>query len=96
MKRPRKSPAGQPRGIAPEVSAAARDKLQQDYIALVNAPIPEDSKAYAARLAAAKELLDHLARLRDLEGEGQASEAEPTPAEVLRISRAAMADENKT
>ena len=96
MKRPRKATSTQPRGIAPEVSAAARDKLQQDYIALVNAPIPDDAKAYATRLAAAKELLDHLARLRDLEGEARAAETGPTTAEVLSGFRGVMAKENKT
>jgi len=96
MKRPRKTTSTQPRGIAPEVSAAARAKLQQDYMALVNAPVPEDSKAYATRLAAAKELLEHLAKLRDLDGDFQLSEAGPSTEEVLANVRAAIADENKT
>lgn len=78
--------------LSPAVYAMAQARLEQDYAALVTGTATEDPRLLAARIAAAGELLAHLAQLATLAG----TEAGDEPANndaVLAAARAGMADE---
>jgi hypothetical protein len=94
MKRGRTSTPTIAGRLSPAVHAAAKARLEQDYAALVNGTATEDLRVIAARVAAASELLAHLAQLAALAGTDAADETANSDA-VLAAARAGMADETK-
>lgn len=98
MKRGRKpAPAPAPGRVPPELYALAKARLEGDYLAVVTGTSPEDLRALSLRIAAAGELLGHLAQLGAL---ATPAEAAPDDAartqDVLAEARADMARENKS
>jgi hypothetical protein len=94
MKRGRK-PAPRLRAIPPEVAELVRGKLNEDYLGFVAGTNTEDPKAYVARDAAARAVLDHLAVLGELDGEA-ADAPEASNDDLLLCARAGMASEDGT
>lgn len=78
--------------LSPAVYAMAQARLEQDYAALVTGTATEDPRLLAARVAAAGELLAHLAQLAALAGP-EASDEPANNDAVLAAARAGMADE---
>ena len=97
MKRGRKPAPPAPTAIPKELGEFAKDKLEKDYVAFLAGTATEDPKLFIARIAAAREALEHLAQLQALSGEPPAGEAaEPTTDEVLEAARVDIALENKS
>jgi hypothetical protein len=100
MKRGRKAsdkPAGPVAALPREMVDRARAKLQADFLDFLADTATEDPKRYLARLAAAREAAENLARLDELTGaSGPAVPSEPSEAELLAAARAALAHENKS
>ena len=78
--------------LSPAIHAIAQARLEQDYAALVTGATTEDHRLIAARVAAAGELLAHLAQLAALAGPDAGDEPASNDA-VLAAARAGMADE---
>ena len=96
MKRaPRSAPV--PRAtIPPELFQLAKERLQDDYLAFVAGTATEDPKVFAARHAAARAALDHLALLCTLAGDAPTDDTPSAMDELLLATRAGMASENRT
>ena len=95
MKRGRTSMPAVTGGLSPAVHAVAKARLEQDYAALVTGTSTEDPRLLAARIAAAGELLAHLAQLAALATPEATDESTNSDA-VLAAARAGMAHENKS
>ena len=95
MKRSRTSLPAITGGLSPAIHAVAKARLEQDYAALVTGTTTEDPRLLAARIAAAGELLAHLAQLATLAAPEAADEPAHNDA-VLVAARADMALENKS
>jgi hypothetical protein len=83
--------------IPREVFQLAKEKLQDDYLGFVAGNVSEEPKQFAARHAAAREALDHLAMLCTLGGgDATVEQGENLVDQVLQAAREGMATENKT
>ena len=78
--------------LSPVIYAIAQARLEQDYAALLTGTATEDPRLIAARVAAAGELLAHLAQLAALARTDSGDEPTNNDA-VLAAARAGMADE---
>lgn len=97
MKRVRKPAQPATLAIPKEMGARAQEKLERDYVAFLAGTATEDPKLFMARIAAAREALEHLTQLRAMAGEPPPGEpAEPSSEEVLEAARLDIARENKT
>lgn len=93
MKRSRTRPTSPAGGLTPAIHAAAWARLEQDYAALVTGTATEDPRTIVTRIAAAGEVLAHLAQLAALAGIQAADEPARVDA-VLAAARAGMARED--
>lgn len=78
--------------LSPAIHAIAQARLEQDYTALITGTATEEPRLIAARIAAAGELLAHLAQLAALAAP-EAAEDAPNNDAVLAAARAGMAHE---
>jgi hypothetical protein len=95
MKRGRKPATPAPGGIPKALAEFAEEKLRGDYLAFVAGTTTEDPKQFLARIAAAREALDHLAQLRALAGDEQPDDPASDTDAVIEAARAGMASEDQ-
>lgn len=95
MKRARTTLPAIAAGLSPAIHAVAKARLEQDYAALITGTATEDPRAMATRIAAAGDVLAHLAQLAALAAPAAAEEPAHNDA-VLAAARADMAHENKS
>lgn len=93
MRKPRKPPPALP-VLRADLCALATRRMEESYEGYINDTAAEDPKRFAARIAAAREAVEHLRLLREIAAD--AAEAAPREEAELAEARAALAHENKT